>query len=348
MKGQFDTDSKWREELNKDYEQGKDKIPLPDNIGSNKGFETIINNTNSLQQNQQSFNEYKADKKNGLYVEFGEFLKLIDEKVKVIDELPYKEDNTPDGNRKVIDAEVTKIRTELIYLRKEYKNEEDQKRFDEYKEDYKNKILKLRGSNKKSLELKENAKKDIEKQKYDKQKNLKENEENLKRIFDKLKDDLVKVGIWDDIKDWLNISFQWVDKHWQWCAGALCLIVIPVVLMSIFDGGNSVEISDGQAVPSLQGTWRVRLMEGQNVNEGATITQAGENNTQYNISIIRNDIPDDSPNMDYKFETALSVDWQKGIVTSPDLGEGTIEKESRSKNLKIVFDKWIFVSLKGY
>jgi hypothetical protein len=52
--------------------------------------------------------------------------------------------------------------------------------------------------------------------------------------------------------------------------------------------------------------------------------------------------------MDYKFETALSVDWQKGIVTSPDLGEGTIEKESRSKNLKIVFDKWIFVSLKGY
>ena len=169
---------------------------------------------------------------------------------------------------------------------------------------------------------------------YDEEKSLDGNKAAVDTMVTQIEKELVKIN------DPLRKIGAWVDKNWKWCAGLIAIVVISFAAINYFGNSNSVTVSEGEAAPSLQTSWRVRLMNGEDVNDGATFTMVAGSNSQYNVEAISE--------TGMVLNTTIIVDWQTGNVTSPDLGEGKIEKVNRSNKLKIVFDKWIFESVRSY
>ena len=131
----------------------------------------------------------------------------------------------------------------------------------------------------------------------------------------------------------MNILTQWVDKNWKWCALVMTTIVLAVVLMNVYDGDHRVRVPSDEAIPSLEGnTWRVSIMDGKKVFESAEVNSISGSNTHYRMRHITN--------TGEEIIVTFDVNWQKGTVISPELGEGTIERNKKLNELKIIFEKW--------
>lgn len=205
--------------------------------------------------------------------------------------------------------------------------------FEDEKQSSLNELKRLEGKSQKGILLKKDATSKIEELAFDESKNLDANKAALKTIIEQLKSDLAKIGFLDIAKDKINISVQWVDKNWKWCALVLCTIVLGTVLMIVYNGDERVRIPTGEAVPSLESNeWRISEMDGKSVLESAEVRSADGSNTHYSLRHITE--------TGKEIIVTFNIDWQMGTATSPELGEGKIEKDSKLNTIKITFEKW--------
>lgn len=192
-------------------------------------------------------------------------------------------------------------------------------------------ILQLRGKSKRCNELKESAKNKIEAMTYNKDLSLEDNKEALNRIIENLKIDLSKVGVWDNAK-------QWTIDNWKWSVGILLFVIFALLLMNVWGGDDTLKVPLSETTPSLESnTWKISKMDGINVNESAEVYSVDGSNSHYGMRHITEN--------GREISVTFNVDWQLETVSSPELGEGKIERDDKLNELKLIFEKW---TLKRY
>ena len=140
------------------------------------------------------------------------------------------------------------------------------------------------------------------------------------------------------------------ETLWNWCLahkrwGAIAAGVLAVLLVGTiaFKAINASEpdrrpevVADGGTYPPLDGkTWIVREKNGGKIPAGkgrAEIRSMNFEATDYSMIVMTEMGPEE-----YHF----SYDRQKGTLSSPELGEGHVEKGHRIYKLKIIFEGWI-------
>ena len=130
---------------------------------------------------------------------------------------------------------------------------------------------------------------------------------------------------------------------------SIIILIVVLAIVTIRVGSDlidrsgikeeKVEMSQATPVPSLEGEWRVQMMDGERLpiyDAGATITAQNNEGTQYKMDIKSNS---KATRMVFNF----TVDRNTGAIISPELGNGHIEitKYNNRNKYIITFDKWI-------
>lgn len=134
-------------------------------------------------------------------------------------------------------------------------------------------------------------------------------------------------------KKWINIFNQWLNNNWKWCIGMLLSVIVALALMNVWRGDDTLKVPLSETTPSLESNaWKISKMDGINVNESAEVYSVDGSNSHYGMRHITEN--------GREISVTFNVDWQLETVSSPELGEGKIERDDKLNELKLIFEKW--------
>lgn len=324
-----------------DSEEVEKKKP-EDDIKIEKEEQQPQESDSRVKENEQKFFDYVQGQKKQLLETYKKEILLANKEAKELDELKYNERMTLEGNYNVVDSQITivkaKIDAELKKqedskkaLEREAQRKELEKKFEKEKEETLSGLKNLYVNTNVIRDCKEQAIKNIQELCYDHTISSEENKNKIVEIDKNCRAEIVRLEE-DRLINKLN---KWLNKNWKWCLGMIAFVVLFFVLMNIGNSDGRMTVPEGKAVPSLESNkWTVPLMDGNSVNELATISSIDGSDSHYNIHIIDGN--------GKEINATIRVDWQNGIVMSPELGEGKVVENNKMKSINLIFEKWKF------